>query len=117
MAETQPIDPELLSILACPETHQPLAQADDALVTSVNDNMGIGAFASQVDDPNQPETSGRRFATDGIITTAPTVNVSAGTLAVPEPGQLLMLASGIALLLGLARRRRAGARGAKRSAR
>ena len=30
------IDKELLDILACPETHQPLALADDALLERVN---------------------------------------------------------------------------------
>ena len=42
MPETRPIDPELLSILVCPETHQPLAEADAALVESVNARIAAG---------------------------------------------------------------------------
>ena len=38
MADTQPpvVDPDLLAILACPESHQPLALADSALVARLN---------------------------------------------------------------------------------
>lgn len=34
--ERPPIDPGLLEIVACPDTHQALAVADDALVERVN---------------------------------------------------------------------------------
>jgi uncharacterized protein len=30
------IDPELLAILVCPDTHQPVAVADDSLIRQVN---------------------------------------------------------------------------------
>lgn len=36
------IDQELLAILACPETHQPLTQADAALIERVNAAIGAG---------------------------------------------------------------------------
>lgn len=36
------IDPELLEILACPETRQPLALADGALIESVNARIAGG---------------------------------------------------------------------------
>ena len=36
------IDKELLAILACPETHQPLAEADAALIERVNAAIGAG---------------------------------------------------------------------------
>jgi uncharacterized protein YbaR (Trm112 family) len=42
---TQPkrgIDPELLSILACPETHQGLREATAAEVASLNASIGAG---------------------------------------------------------------------------
>jgi uncharacterized protein YbaR (Trm112 family) len=36
MTAQSPVDPELLAILACPETRQPLAVADAALLERVN---------------------------------------------------------------------------------
>lgn len=36
------IDKELLAILACPETHQPLALADTALLQRVNARIAAG---------------------------------------------------------------------------
>ena len=38
-----PVDPELLKILACPETHQPLAEASAALLAKVNEAITGGA--------------------------------------------------------------------------
>ncbi len=38
------IDPEVLAILVCPESHQPLRQADDALVASVNERITSGSL-------------------------------------------------------------------------
>ncbi len=37
------IDQELLAILACPETHQKLAQADASVVERVNASIASGA--------------------------------------------------------------------------
>lgn len=36
------IDPELLAILVCPDTHQPLRQAGDELVARVNRALAEG---------------------------------------------------------------------------
>lgn len=36
------VDPELLEILVCPETHQPLRQADEVAVQRVNDAIAAG---------------------------------------------------------------------------
>ncbi|MCZ6596744.1 MAG: hypothetical protein O7B99_03815 [Planctomycetota bacterium] len=36
------IDKELLEILACPETHQSLAEADEALVGRLNERIAAG---------------------------------------------------------------------------
>ena len=38
------IDKELLSILACPETHQPLAEADAELLGAVNGRVAAGGI-------------------------------------------------------------------------
>lgn len=37
------IDKDLLEILACPETHQPLAEADATLVAQVNEKIAAGS--------------------------------------------------------------------------
>jgi uncharacterized protein YbaR (Trm112 family) len=42
VTEEQLIDPELLAILACPETHQPLAIADAKLLAAVNARITAG---------------------------------------------------------------------------
>lgn len=50
------IDKDLLEILACPETHQPLREADEALVAAVNakieaglENVGKNAVEGKID--------------------------------------------------------------------
>ena len=37
-----PIDPDFLSILVCPETHQPVAVADAAILERVNAAVSAG---------------------------------------------------------------------------
>lgn len=36
------IDKDLLQILACPESHQPLAEAETPLLTKINDRIAAG---------------------------------------------------------------------------
>ena len=38
------VDPELLKILCCPETHQPVSEADAALVARLNDRIKNGSL-------------------------------------------------------------------------
>jgi uncharacterized protein len=40
------IDKDLLEILACPETHQTLREADEALVGAVNAKIALGAVVN-----------------------------------------------------------------------
>ena len=42
MSDKPQIDPELLEILACPETHQSLAMAGDELLAEVNAKIAAG---------------------------------------------------------------------------
>ena len=42
---------ELLNILCCPETHQPLAIADPALVQSVNARIAAGQARNRANQP------------------------------------------------------------------
>ena len=41
------VDPGLLSILCCPETHQPLIEADAALVSELNQRIASGVLKSR----------------------------------------------------------------------
>ncbi|MGQ0612836.1 MAG: Trm112 family protein [Planctomycetaceae bacterium] len=45
-----PIDAELLSILVCPETHQPVKPADPKLLASLNDRARAGALRNRQGD-------------------------------------------------------------------
>jgi len=42
-----PIDPELLKILCCPETHQPLSEAPPDLVERLNAKITAGALKNR----------------------------------------------------------------------
>lgn len=44
MSDKPLIDPELLEILACPETHQSLSLADEALLSDINAKIAAGGF-------------------------------------------------------------------------
>ena len=48
---SQPLDPELLAILACPETHQPLALADAALLAALNARIEAGGVKNVGGEP------------------------------------------------------------------
>ena len=41
------IDPELLKILCCPETHQPVSEADAAIVTDLNQRIANGSVKNR----------------------------------------------------------------------
>lgn len=41
------IDPGLLQILCCPETHQPLTEADAALVSELNARLASGVLKNR----------------------------------------------------------------------
>ncbi len=45
------IDPELLKILCCPETHQGLRPADAALVDKLNAQMASGTLKNRAGHP------------------------------------------------------------------
>jgi len=40
------IDPELLQVLRCPETHQPVTIADEALIASLNEQIAAGTLTA-----------------------------------------------------------------------
>jgi len=45
------IDPELLQILRCPETHQTLAAADSGLIAALNDSIAAGRLRTRAGQP------------------------------------------------------------------
>ena len=45
------IDPELLEILVCPETHQPVKLADAALLASLNEKIKANALKNHQGEP------------------------------------------------------------------
>lgn len=53
-----PIDPELLAILVCPETHQPLALAESELIADLNGKVGGGLRNRQGDAVKSALTEG-----------------------------------------------------------
>ena len=44
------VDPELLEILVCPETHQPVRQADEGLLDRLNQAIGTGGVTNRGGD-------------------------------------------------------------------
>ena len=41
------VDPELLKILCCPETHQPVSEADDVVVADLNQRVRSGVLKTR----------------------------------------------------------------------
>lgn len=61
------VDPELLRILVCPDTHQPLAEADEALVARVNQAIADGTARTVEDQPVSDPIEGGLVREDGQV--------------------------------------------------
>ena len=61
------IDKELLAILVCPETHQPLAEADAAAVERVNAKIEAGEQKNVGGNPVTEKIDGGLLREDGKI--------------------------------------------------
>lgn len=61
------IDKDLLDILACPETHQPLAEADAAVVAKVNEAIRAGSLKNVGGAAVTEEVEGGLVREDGRI--------------------------------------------------
>jgi uncharacterized protein YbaR (Trm112 family) len=59
------IDPELLKILCCPETHQSLAPADAALVQRLNTQIDSGQLRNRAGQPVTRKCDGGLVRKDG----------------------------------------------------
>ena len=45
------IDPDLLKIMCCPETHQPIAVADPSLIEKLNQLIAVGQLKNRAGQP------------------------------------------------------------------
>jgi uncharacterized protein YbaR (Trm112 family) len=68
------IDPELLKILCCPETHQPLRLAEPALVETVNQRIAAGGVKNRAGKEVSASCDGGLVREDGRRGARPVVN-------------------------------------------
>lgn len=59
------LDPELLQILACPETKQPLTVADEALVARLNERRASGGLKNRGGEAVEGTLDGGLLRQDG----------------------------------------------------
>ncbi len=59
------IDPELLKILCCPETHQGLALAEASVLVSLNKQIEAGQLRNRAGQPVQEKIDGGLVRDDG----------------------------------------------------
>jgi len=52
------INPELLKIMCCPETHQPIAVADPALIEKLNQLIAAGQLKNRAGQPIKEKIDG-----------------------------------------------------------
>jgi len=60
-----PIDPELLEILVCPETHQPVKPADAEMLKDLNGRIKAGGVKNHQGDPVQKPVDEALVREDG----------------------------------------------------
>ena len=59
------IDPELLKILCCPETHQTLTEAEPALIEKLNQQLAAGKLQNRAGQPVKEKFDGGLVRADG----------------------------------------------------
>ena len=59
------IDSELLNILCCPETHQPLRVAEPVLIEKLNRQIGSGTLQNRAGQPAKGSIDGGLVRSDG----------------------------------------------------
>ena len=59
------MDPAILKCLCCPETHQPLALADPALIGKLNDQLVAGNLRNRAGQPVASRLDGGLLRQDG----------------------------------------------------
>jgi uncharacterized protein YbaR (Trm112 family) len=61
------IDPELLKLLCCPETHQQLHPADAALLEQLNQKIAAHTLVNRTGKPVSEKLAGGLVRADGAI--------------------------------------------------
>jgi uncharacterized protein YbaR (Trm112 family) len=61
------IDRDLLQILACPESHQPLAEADAALLAKINERIASGQAKNRAGHDVRAKLEGGLVRQDGKL--------------------------------------------------
>ena len=61
------IDPGLLKILCCPETHQPLTEADASLVARLNEGVASGALKNRGGNVVEEKLDGALIRADRAV--------------------------------------------------
>jgi uncharacterized protein len=59
------LDPGLLKILCCPETHQPVSEAGSALVADLNSRIDRGSLTNRAGKPVTRKLDGGLLRQDG----------------------------------------------------
>jgi len=59
------IDPELLKILCCPETHQEVRLAEAAAIDKLNDQIAAGTVTNRAGQPVKEKIEGGLVRADG----------------------------------------------------
>ena len=59
------IDPELLKIMCCPETHQELRVAEAAVIEKLNGEVAAGTLKNRAGKPVQEKIDGGLIRADG----------------------------------------------------
>lgn len=61
------IDPELLKILCCPETHQELRLAEPAVIEKLNGQIAAGTLSNRAGQPVKEKIDGGLLRADGKL--------------------------------------------------
>lgn len=61
------IDPDLLKILCCPETHQELRLAEPAIIENLNGQIAAGTLSNRAGQPVKEKIEGGLIRADGKL--------------------------------------------------
>jgi uncharacterized protein len=61
------IDPGLLKILCCPETHQAVSEADASVISDVNDRIASGSLKNRAGKPVTDKLEGGLLRQDRLV--------------------------------------------------